>query len=433
MPNVTVFWREFDAKKGPGKSATLTGSAFDPVEGCAVAIHRFRELLSEKGRALVWDERSEEWQSMWPGDICPGMVVMLPRTAGGYSENLGWTGQSDDKLSDAPLPGRFSDTFDDDADSELAGWVPLESHLADAKTAAVQIAVALQLDDALRTAVVTAAEWHDIGKSHKVWQDALPRSDAETKQPWAKAPFVFVLAGKNSAAFRKSTQHLIESAGLSAQFFREEVKDRIPRQLWTVTGKVRDTRSRKLLSEIKNQGAEDSQAGCAAFCRARVGRNRASATKQHRRWQHGPRISKRTPHGPASPSSSSPAITAKSAPFSTLVAMIDNDVCGVPKEPASLPWAGGTPMDFSCASVGTGGEFSEDGLTFTPASPGWTALVADLLGGWEQRAEEAPPPHALRDAKEPRFLGPFSLAYLESLICVADIQASKNPSDLRHV
>lgn len=430
--DVTVFWREFDAKKGPGKSATLTGPAFDPAEGCAVAIHRFRELLSEKGRALVWDERSEEWQSMWPGDICPGMVVMLPRTAGGYSESLGWTGQSGDKLSDAPLPGRFSDTFENDADSEQAGWVPLESHLADAKTAAVRIAVALQLDDALRTAVVTAAEWHDIGKSHKVWQDALPRSDGETKQLWAKAPFVFILAGKNSAAFRKSTQHLIKSAGLSAQFFCEEMKDTIPRQLWTVTGKVRDTRSRKLLSEIKKQGA-----GLAGWMRRFLPRPswdqpciRHEAASALAAW------SRYFKDSTIWPGLTIYLIACHHGKVRTvLYARGDNgdDVCGVPKEPASLPWAGGMQMDFSCAAVGSGGEFSEDGLTFSPASPGWTALIADLLGGWEQRAEEIPVPLALRDETEPRLLGPFSLAYLESLICAADIQASKNPSDLRHV
>jgi CRISPR-associated endonuclease/helicase Cas3 len=109
------------------------------------------------------------------------------------------------------------------------------------------------------------------------------------------------------------------------------------------------------------------------------------------------------------------------------------DICGVPRQPDALPWSGGMPMDFSCATVGTGGEFSEDGLTFTPASPGWTALVADLLGGWEHRSEETPPPLSLRNSSEPRLLGPFSLAYLESLICAADIQASKTPSDLRHV
>jgi CRISPR-associated endonuclease/helicase Cas3 len=105
----------------------------------------------------------------------------------------------------------------------------------------------------------------------------------------------------------------------------------------------------------------------------------------------------------------------------------------VPRQPDSLPWASGLPMDFSCAAVGTSGEFSEDGLTFTPSSPGWTGLVADLLGGWEKRSSEASAPLILRDAAEPRLLGPFKLAFLESLICAADIQASQKPSDLRYV
>jgi CRISPR-associated endonuclease/helicase Cas3 len=430
--DVTVFWREFDAKKGPGKSATLMGPAFDPTEGCAVAIHRFRELLGDKGRALVWDERTEEWQSTWPSDICPGMVVMLPRTAGGYSENLGWTGQANDKLSDAPLPGRFSNTFEEDAASEQAGWVTLESHLADTKAAAERIAAALQLTDPLRTAVVTAAEWHDIGKSHRVWQSALPLAHAISNEFWAKAPFVFVLSGNNSAAFQESTRQLIEATGIKAQFFRGEVKDKIPRQLWTVTGKVHDTRARKLLSEIKNQGV-----GLAGWMRRFLPRPK---------WGE-PCIR----HEAASALAAWPLYFNESVAWPGLTIFLiachhgkvrtvlyargddGDDVCGVPKEPTSLPWANGMPMDFSCAAVGTGGEFSEDGLTFTPASPGWTALIADLLGGWEQRPEKAPTPLALHDGTEPRLLGPFSLAYLESLICASDIQASKNPSDLRHV
>ena len=80
--DVTVFWRDFDAMKGPGKTGMLSGPAFDAAEGCAVAIHRFREFLG-KGRPLVWDERSEQWQSIWPSDVCPGMVVLLPRSGGG--------------------------------------------------------------------------------------------------------------------------------------------------------------------------------------------------------------------------------------------------------------------------------------------------------------------------------------------------------------
>ena len=68
--DVTVFWRDFDAKKEPGKTDTLTGPAFAAAEGCAVAIHHSGEFLG-KGRALVWDERSEQWRSIWPSDVCP--------------------------------------------------------------------------------------------------------------------------------------------------------------------------------------------------------------------------------------------------------------------------------------------------------------------------------------------------------------------------
>lgn len=359
--DVTVFWRDFDAKKGMGKIDTLSGPAFDAAEGCAVAIHRFREFLG-KGRALVWGERSEQWQSIWPSDVCPGMVVMLPRSAGGYSEQLGWTGQVNDQLGTVEPPGQFSDTFDDDTNSKRdAGWVTLEAHLADAKAEATRITEALELDATHRIAVVTAAELHDIGKAHPIWQSALPHVGDTADKQWAKAPFV--------GRFRPCPKG-------SKVCIRHEAASALA--AWT---------------QYFKSGA--SWPGLTLFLIAcHHGKVR---TVLYARGEDG------------------------------------EDVCGVPKQSEPLPWAGGMAMDFSCAAVGTGGEFSEDGLTFTPALPGWTALVADLLGNWEPRPTEAPPPLALQGASEPRLLGPFSLAYLESLICAADIHASKNPTDLRHV
>ena len=359
--DVTVFWREFDAKKGPGKTESLTGPAFDAAEGCAVAIHRVRKFL-DKSKALVWDGHSEEWRSLWPSDICPGMVVMLPRTAGGYSEQLGWTGQANNKLAIAQPPGRFSGTFDNDLQSQqLTGWVTLESHLADVKAAAGQIANALQLNAANRIALVTAAEFHDIGKAHPVWQSALPHCADTSKHLWAKAPITGRFLPRPSWE-RPCIRHEAASAlAMWPQYFK----------------------------------AGASWPGLTLFLIAcHHGKVR---TVFYARGEDG------------------------------------EDICGVPKKPELLPWGSGMPMDFSCAAIGTNGKFSDDGLTFTLASPGWTALVADLLGSWEQRAAELPPPLALRNASEPRLLGPFSLAYLESLICAADIHASKKPSDLRHV
>ena len=431
--DVTVFWREFEAKKGPGKSATLTGPAFDPKEACSVAIHRFRDLLGDNGRTLVWDERIEEWQSTKLGEICPGMVLMLPRMAGGYSENLGWTGKANDKLSNLPPPGPFSSTYEEDVASEQAGWVTLESHLADTKAAAERIADELQIVDQLRTAIVTAAEWHDIGKSHHIWQSALPLSPAAvSSQFWAKAPFVFVLSGKDTADLKESTRQLIETAGIKSRFFREETKGKIQRQLWTVSEKIRDTHLRGLLSEITSQAA-------GLECWMRRFLPRPSLDKPCIRHEAASALAVWTRY--FNNSTKWPGLTIYLVAChhgkvrTALYARGDDggDVCGVPKEQTSLPWENGMPMDFSCASVGAEGEFSEDGSTFTVASPGWTALIADLLGGWEQRPENAAAPIALRDGTEPRLLGPFALAYLESLICASDIQASKKPSELLHV
>lgn len=428
--DVIVFWREFEAKKGPGKTETLTGPPFDASEACAVAIHRFRDFL-EKGRAHVWDERNEQWQSLRSDDIRPGMVVMLPRSAGGYSEELGWTGKATDELAETQPPGQFSETIEEDAESENAGWVPLQVHLADAKSAATNIANALGLDSVHRMALITAAELHDIGKAHCIWQNALPHSAETRQQLWAKAPYVFVLHGKNSADFRDSTERILTSAGVKATFY-QEMKDKIPRQLWKVSCKIRDSRSRRLLFEIRAQAL-----GLEGWMRRFLPRpNRNQPCIRHEAASALAAWSQYFRANAVWPALTLFLIACHHGKVRTVFyARGDDgkDVFGVPMQPDSLPWAAGLPMDFSCAAVGTSGEFSDDCLTFTPSSPSWTGLVVDLLGGWEKRPSEASPPLTLRDASEPRLLGPFKLAYLESLICAADIQASKKPSDLHHV
>ncbi|MDP1588536.1 MAG: hypothetical protein Q8M07_12375, partial [Prosthecobacter sp.] len=220
--------------------------------------------------------------------------------------------------------------------------------------------------------------------------------------------------------------------GITASFLcPDESKDKVPRQLWTVTAKILNTRTRELRSEIENQ-AKGQLKGWMRRFQPCLGKTyiRHEAASALAAWSH------YFAGSPTWPGLTLFLIACHHGKVRTaLYARGDDgeDVCGVPKADPYLPWQDGMTMDFSCAAVGSGGEFSEDGLTFTPATPGWTALVTDLLGGWEPRPTEAPSPNALRAATEPRLLGPFSLAYLESLICAADIQASQNPSQVSHV
>ena len=90
-----------------------------------------------------------------------------------------------------------------------------------------------------------------------------------------------------------------------------------------------------------------------------------------------------------------------------------------------LPW-NDMPLDFACAVDGASGRFSEDGSEFTFDAPGWTGLVADLLGAWEPDAVSGV--SGAVPVGEPRSLGPFALAYLETLVRCADERASKTPS-----
>ena len=89
------------------------------------------------------------------------------------------------------------------------------------------------------------------------------------------------------------------------------------------------------------------------------------------------------------------------------------------------------PLDFSCAVDGASGRFAEDGSEFIFEAPGWTGLIADLLGGWEPGAVSGVS-DAVPDG-EPRNLGPFALAYLETLVRCADERASKAPSVKREI
>lgn len=104
------------------------------------------------------------------------------------------------------------------------------------------------------------------------------------------------------------------------------------------------------------------------------------------------------------------------------------DVCGVPKTITHLPWDN-LPLDFTCAGDGAAGHFSEDGTQFICEAPGWTALVCDVLGGWEGIGSQ--PSCGAVSGSEPAGLGPFALAYLETLVRCVDERASQRPERKR--
>ena len=93
--DIQVFWREVTGDK-PGKE-------FQPkrLELCPVPFHRFRkQLASLKKAGRIWRRNYRKgWEEINSRDqeqIYPGQVYLLEKSCGGYSTELGWTGNPND-------------------------------------------------------------------------------------------------------------------------------------------------------------------------------------------------------------------------------------------------------------------------------------------------------------------------------------------------
>lgn len=189
--DVSVAWRSFDEDSGP--------AAADPAahrdELCRVRIGRLKELL-KKTKAWRWDSLEGAWQRADVNRVAPGATLLLPTTAGGYQDELGFTGEPGDQPAPIERPGRPQDHDEaDSADplSHIGAYVTLTQHSQDAADALGRLAVRLSdADTTPWSELVRAARWHDVGKAHEVFQqmltERLPEADPRRGEgPWAKS------------------------------------------------------------------------------------------------------------------------------------------------------------------------------------------------------------------------------------------------------
>lgn len=412
--DVTVFWRDWHHDAELRRSEALIGPPFVQNEGCAVAASRLSKFL-ETRRARIWDDKNEAWEPIRARDVRPGMLLMLRCDEGGYSSELGWTGRKSDELENVPPPGEPHEKFEDDRYSENGVWVTLADHLKDAEREAKRIVQAVNIDDDVGLAVIHASSEHDIGKALTQWQDALPKPPPQEGCVWAKAPYQLSVIANGSEAARE-TETILRTSGVrhnQADPWGQEMADAKTRFTWHTDSKV----SLVTLEHIR--GARGVVSAWNVPFRPRFRHEAATALALwHSYYQEG--------------NGSFPALSiylcaahhGKVRTVLTSRTTAGNDVCGIPKTTPLLPW-NDMPLDFACAVDGASGFFSEDGQAFIFEAPGWTGLIADLLGAWEYDA--VPGINGAVSDHEPHNLGAFALAYLETLVRCADEQASKTP------
>jgi len=216
--DVQVFWRD------------LSHSAFKPTadtedpsrdELCRVAVYRFQAFLDKlkkanDGRsAYVWDGLRDEWKVETRAR--PGAVYLLDHRVGGYDPALGWTGEvaaMKKEIEWTPVlaiqAGRKPDGSQRDPLSHTGQALILKEHTGHVVAQVQSILDALALPPALHAPLLTAARWHDVGKSLEDFQSML-RSVAGENAPQG----ILAKSGKKGGTmplWRKHFRHELASA-----------------------------------------------------------------------------------------------------------------------------------------------------------------------------------------------------------------------------
>ena len=394
--DVQVYWREF--KGVPAPNAPFR------EELCSVPIYELQNLLGEKGYTWEWDGELDRWQKRRSKEIRPGMTLLLNVSQGGYNCLTGWTGRLKDKTMPYFDPGIGQDFLYGDGQS-LSQWLPLSQHLLDTEAEASAIIKELEMAGlAEGKAVVAAAWWHDVGKSHHLWQDAVENYVQGLRM---KADKLISSVPEDS--------HLID--------FIKGVLSTLTHQ----TGKW--AKFPNLLSEIRKSKLAPAQRNIIwrvlnTSFRPAMRHEAASSLVAWRRWQEKVNgWSGLTVY----------LIAAHHGKVRTVLRSSEkgNDAFGVrsgDKLPALPPWLPEIGekeiLDLAPKSFGMVGQWDGEDNTFTPITPSWVSLVAELIG--PEISTDVAPCDAVPQM-EPRGLGPFRLAYLEALVSAADARASQLP------
>ena len=191
--DVQVFWREVKEPRENEKAPQRN-------ELCPVPFYRFKDdFLKQRKTAYRWDSLERRWMLADADTVCPGQVFLVPTDQGGYVTHTGWEPKSSvPVLPVSPSPQQLEGNDDDLPSQDI--WQTIAEHSNDVVAETEGSTDALGLHGELRTAVLTAARWHDRGKAHPIFQEAIhdgPAEEQERPASWrgnralAKAPGAF--------------------------------------------------------------------------------------------------------------------------------------------------------------------------------------------------------------------------------------------------
>lgn len=176
---VRVFWRNWDQPKGHEPPSEDMPSP-RREELCPAPIGEFKDFVKNsqrRGKVWRWNFLDRKWERAGTGSIAPGQVFLVRADAGGYSAERGWNPKNRDHVVpiDPPpgMEGEAPDATGDDRLSRIGIWQTIAEHTWEVCAELDCIMNALSLPATEAEVLRLAALWHDRGKAHDVFQNAV--------------------------------------------------------------------------------------------------------------------------------------------------------------------------------------------------------------------------------------------------------------------
>ena len=200
--DVQFFWRDVDDNASPAENTP----APDRAELCRVSIAAAHEFLKKnKDRAWRWNSLEKKWVPA--GKPHPGDIYLMDAACGGYSNDLGWTGEPKHKPTPHPSESKNPNAYDENRASFGRFWQTITEHTEHVIKEIETLTATLAVDSSFSSVLRTAALWHDVGKAHDEFQQMLRDGDDSRKGTlWAKS------ANKDGRCARHGFRHELASA-----------------------------------------------------------------------------------------------------------------------------------------------------------------------------------------------------------------------------
>lgn len=182
--DVSVYWRSWEEDEPPAEMAAPRRE-----ELCSVQVWSLKQFLKDKN-GWTWDHlREANWRRVRDRDVRPGMLLMLNANQGGYSPEVGWTGNDKDIPEAIPSSQGMQDNTSSDPSTYIGVWQTLAEHTDNVVAEMNAILDAIEICPDLREALKQAARWHDAGKAHQVFQETMYSGEKPPRyEVWAKCP-----------------------------------------------------------------------------------------------------------------------------------------------------------------------------------------------------------------------------------------------------